>query len=114
MVRARNGGEVLAGSCDLEVSEARKTYTAMGRTIRALRGITVRMPHGEISAIIGTNGSGKSTLLQALGGLLRLDGGTGYLGGRGVSRIGAADPAVMRGIPYHAPPPSPSTTLPIP
>jgi ABC-type polysaccharide/polyol phosphate transport system ATPase subunit len=37
----------------------------------ALRGVTVRVPHGESLGVIGPNGAGKSTLLQVLAGIMR-------------------------------------------
>jgi branched-chain amino acid transport system ATP-binding protein len=39
--------------------------------IRALRGISLRVRHGELVALIGSNGAGKSTVLKTISGLLR-------------------------------------------
>lgn len=40
-----------------------------GRTIQALRGITMHVPTGKIVGVIGKNGAGKSTLLRVLAGI---------------------------------------------
>ncbi len=43
--------------------------------IRALKDITMAIPHGKITGIIGHTGSGKSTLVQMFNGLLKPDEG---------------------------------------
>ncbi len=62
-------------------------------TVRALDDVTVRMPGGQTTAVLGASGSGKSTLIQLAMGLLRPDSGS-------VSVLGAAidyaDPRPLR------------------
>jgi branched-chain amino acid transport system ATP-binding protein len=41
-----------------------------GRT-KVLKGVSLRLDHGEAIAVLGANGAGKSTLMKALAGLLR-------------------------------------------
>ena len=45
-------------------------------TVRALDGVSVRMPGGQTTAVLGASGSGKSTLVQLAMGLLRPDSGS--------------------------------------
>src|SRR4051794_20895241 len=40
-------------------------HVALGSS-QVLRGLTTRIPRGQITALIGMNGSGKTTLLRAL------------------------------------------------
>jgi putative ABC transport system ATP-binding protein len=47
----------------------RKTYTAEGSPVRALRGVDLVMEQGEFAAVMGPSGCGKSTLLNLLAGL---------------------------------------------
>ncbi|MGH2717041.1 MAG: ATP-binding cassette domain-containing protein [Actinomycetota bacterium] len=46
-----------------------------------VHGLTLDLPEGKVTAIVGANASGKSTLLRALARLLRPSGGLVYLDG---------------------------------
>ncbi|HOK57628.1 MAG TPA: ABC transporter ATP-binding protein [Methanothrix sp.] len=59
------------------------------RGLRALDGLTVRIPEGVTYCLLGPNGSGKTTFIRAIVGLLRLDGGDLYVLGEHVSSIGS-------------------------
>ena len=43
--------------------------------IHAIRGVSLRIPTGQVVALVGRNGAGKSSLLRAVGGVLRPAGG---------------------------------------
>jgi iron complex transport system ATP-binding protein len=49
--------------------------------MRALDGVTMRVPSGGLYAVIGPNGSGKSTLMRALMGMIPPESGVTRLGG---------------------------------
>ena len=49
--------------------------------VRALKDISMAIPHGKITGIIGHTGSGKSTLVQMFNGLLKPDAGRVLLDG---------------------------------
>ncbi len=44
--------------------------------IRALRGISLKVPDGKIVTLIGANGAGKSTMLRTITGLVRAESGS--------------------------------------
>ena len=60
----------------------------------ALDDVTVEVPDGSLTALLGPSGSGKSTLLRVIGGLDRPDEGTIVIGGVDVTKL----PAHKRGI----------------
>ncbi len=65
----------------------------------AVRGVTLGLERGGITALCGRNGAGKTTLLRALVGLARPAGGTVVLDGQTMPRRGWA-PGAMRRIAY--------------
>ncbi|WP_217615098.1 ATP-binding cassette domain-containing protein [Cellulomonas sp. GbtcB1] len=52
--------------------------------VHALKGASITMRRGEVTALIGDNGAGKSTLVRCLSGIHRPDGGAITLGGERV------------------------------
>jgi putative ABC transport system ATP-binding protein len=59
---------------------ATKVYGRGGTEVRALDGVTVGLPAGRFTAIMGPSGSGKSTLMHCLAGLDTLSSGKVFLG----------------------------------
>jgi len=55
-----------------------KTYGSGSAEVRALRGVDIEVPTGELIVLLGPSGSGKSTLLNILGGLDRASSGKAY------------------------------------
>jgi simple sugar transport system ATP-binding protein len=53
--------------------------------VHALRGASITMRRGEVTALIGDNGAGKSTLVRCLSGIHRADSGTITLDGKTVA-----------------------------
>ena len=58
-----------------------KVYRRLGREVRALAGVDLEIPAGQMVAVQGPTGGGKSTLLQMLGALDRPTSGSVLLGG---------------------------------
>jgi ATP-binding cassette subfamily B protein len=70
-----SGGESLplrVGRVDLD----KVTYCYPDRDTPALRSVSMSLPMGSVTAVVGENGSGKSTLMKVLAGLLLPQSGT--------------------------------------
>ncbi|WP_313084398.1 ABC transporter ATP-binding protein [Pulveribacter sp.] len=69
--------------------------------IRALHGISLRVPQAGIVCVLGANGAGKTTLMRALSGLLPVSEGTAVFDGQSIANV-PAEALVRRGI-VHVP-----------
>lgn len=66
----------------IELADVTKTFAVARRgKLQALRGVTLRVGHGESVALVGESGSGKSTLLRVIAGLEKQTSGTVALAG---------------------------------
>lgn len=74
----------------ITVTGARKDYG----TFTALHDVSLEIPAGKLTALLGPSGSGKSTLLRSIAGLEDLDAGTVVIDGREVTGL----PPQKRGI----------------
>lgn len=70
-------------------------------SIKALHGITLRVPEKSIVTLIGANGAGKSTTLRAISGLVRAASGTVKYDGQDITNL-PAHKIVARGL-CHVP-----------
>jgi putative ABC transport system ATP-binding protein len=57
-------------------------------TVDALRGVTINVPPGQFTAVMGPSGSGKSTLMHILAGLDRPTSGSVEVAGRQIGALG--------------------------
>lgn len=55
--------------------------------IVALRGLNLKLKHGEIVSVVGPSGSGKSTLLRTLGGLQEPSAGNVFYNGMNLQKV---------------------------
>jgi putative ABC transport system ATP-binding protein len=73
-----------------------KTYVVGEVEVRALRGVSLDIQHGEFVSVTGPSGSGKSTLMHILGCLDRPTSGQYFLDGRDVSQMSKDQLAEVR------------------
>ncbi len=58
--------------------------------------VTIRIPRGKITAIMGPSGTGKTTLLKLIGGQIRPDAGRILLDGQDIPRLGRQELFLVR------------------
>lgn len=81
----------------LSVENLRVSYGA----IKAIHGVSLKVPQGSIVTLIGANGAGKSTILRALSGLVKPASGSILYDGLEISKL-SPDKIVARGL-CHVP-----------
>jgi putative ABC transport system ATP-binding protein len=64
-----------------------RTYGAGDSAVPALRGVSLEVPAGQFTAVMGPSGSGKSTLMHLLAGLDAPDAGSVHIAGRDITRM---------------------------
>jgi iron(III) transport system ATP-binding protein len=75
-----------------------KAFPVRRTRIQALRDVTLTIPDGRLTAILGASGSGKTTLLRVIAGFERPDGGVVTLGERSLVKPGVFVRPERRGI----------------
>jgi branched-chain amino acid transport system ATP-binding protein len=71
----------------LEVDELVAAYGP----VRAVDGVSLKVPQGSITAVLGANGAGKTSLLRAVSGIVRPRAGRVRFGERDITKMQAED-----------------------
>jgi len=71
---------------DTPILELKNVHSGYG-SIKALKGISLRVMPGEIVAIIGANGAGKSTTLMTICGIVPVERGEVYYEGKLINKV---------------------------
>jgi putative ABC transport system ATP-binding protein len=77
-----------ANSAVVIATDVTRRYGAGDTAVDALRGVSVRVGDGELSAVMGPSGSGKSTLMHILAGLDRPTAGSVTIAGTEITDLG--------------------------
>jgi macrolide transport system ATP-binding/permease protein len=80
----------------IELENIHKTYHMGEIEVPVLRGVSLRVSHGEFVALMGTSGSGKTTLMNILGCLDRPSSGQYRLEGQEVGGLSSDERALLR------------------
>lgn len=72
----------MAGAGGIRLSDVSKTFAARGKTVEALRDVSLVCEPGSFTALLGPSGCGKSTILRLSLGLENADSGRIEVGGQ--------------------------------
>ncbi|HXG75195.1 MAG TPA: ABC transporter ATP-binding protein [Gaiellaceae bacterium] len=86
---SENGAVVVA-------RDVRRRYGEGETAVDALRGVSVDIERGRLTAVMGPSGSGKSTLMHILAGLDKPTSGTVELAGTEITKLGDSDLTKLR------------------
>ncbi|MBM3783818.1 MAG: ABC transporter ATP-binding protein [Acidobacteria bacterium] len=81
----------------IEARNVMKTYGSGDNVVHALRGVSLSINAGEVTALMGPSGSGKTTLISILGGILSATSGSVRIDGREIVGLAEGElPALRR------------------
>ena len=92
----RDGGDQESAVPTVVATDLCRTYY-VGEPVHALQDVTLTLPAGSFTAVMGPSGSGKSTLLNHLGCLDTADSGSLVINGQEVSKLTDKERARLRG-----------------
>jgi putative ABC transport system ATP-binding protein len=87
MFRTRNTEASRTVAHAVRLEAVSKVYGRGAGAVHALRGVSVALPYGTFTAVMGPSGSGTSTLLQTAAGLDRPTGGRTWIGPVDLSKL---------------------------
>src|SRR5689334_17105166 len=76
-----------AASSAVSACDVTRRYGDGENAVDALRGVTLEVPAGQFTAVMGPSGSGKSTLMHLLAGLDSPSSGTVSIGGEDITTM---------------------------
>ncbi|HWE80946.1 MAG TPA: ABC transporter ATP-binding protein, partial [Gaiellaceae bacterium] len=79
------GGTNGANGAVVKASDVARRYGSGETAVDALRGVSLEIERGKLTAVMGPSGSGKSTLMHILAGLDKPTGGSVSIGGEEIT-----------------------------
>ena len=80
----------------VQANDLTRIYGEGETAVRALQGVSLDIPKGDLTAIMGPSGSGKSTLMHILAGLDKPTAGEVAIAGTSITRLGDSDLTKLR------------------
>jgi len=88
--------ETLSGTIVVSARDVSRVYGAGETAVQALREVSLDIPRGQFTAVMGPSGSGKSTLMHILAGLDRPTTGTVAIDGTEITTMGDQELTLLR------------------
>jgi putative ABC transport system ATP-binding protein len=85
-----------SGHTSVRADDIERVYGEGDTAVRALRGVSVEVESGQLTAVMGPSGSGKSTLMHILAGLDRPTSGSVRIDGTEITTLGDNDLTRLR------------------
>jgi putative ABC transport system ATP-binding protein len=89
-------GPIAPSGAAVAAHDITRRYGDGDSAVEAVRGVSLEVPSGEFTAIMGPSGSGKSTLMHLLAGLDHPSEGTVEIGGEDITRMGDKQLTLLR------------------
>jgi putative ABC transport system ATP-binding protein len=89
-------GETGANGAVVTATDVTRRFGEGGTAVDALRGVSLDVARGRLTAVMGPSGSGKSTLMHILAGLDRPTSGEVSIEGTEITRLGDTDLTKLR------------------
>jgi len=89
-------GQQSSSATTVDLQDVRRTYH-LGEPVHALDGVSISLPAGSFTAVMGPSGSGKSTLMNMVGCLDTPDDGEVTVAGQDVTALSGTERAKLRG-----------------
>jgi putative ABC transport system ATP-binding protein len=84
------------GTAVVSATDVTRQYGEGDTCVQALRGVSLEVDRGKLTAVMGPSGSGKSTLMHILAGLDKPTSGTVTIDGTEVTTLGDTDLTKLR------------------
>ncbi len=91
-----DGQAAAATGTVVSARDVTRVYGEGDTSVRALRGVSLDIPTGQFTAVMGPSGSGKSTLMHILAGLDRPTSGEVRIDGTDITRMGDHELTLLR------------------
>ena len=96
LLRPQDPPEDARAAVRLAARDLSRRYGAGDTAVHALRGVSVTIAEGELTAVMGPSGSGKSTLMHLLAGLDRPTAGEVWIDGTAIATLGDGELTQLR------------------